>query len=71
MSGEYAPVRDDVNGKMFHPSSVRKCQEPHVIAKYGVGGEANVSVYTCQKCRYKITYDYHGGLGCGFKGRTD
>lgn len=62
----YAPVRDDTNGKMFSQCAMRSCPEPHVIARYGVGGVANVSVYTCRKCRYKVTYKYHGGLGCGY-----
>ena len=64
----YEPVRDDVIGKMFSPCAVRSCQEPHVIKRYGVGGVANVSVWTCRKCKYVKTYKWHGGVGCGYMG---
>lgn len=62
----YAPVRDDVLGEMFTPGCVRSCPEPHVVRRYGVGGVANVSVYTCRKCRYVKTYQWHGGISCGY-----
>lgn len=62
----YEPVRDDVIGKSFSPISVRSCPEPHVIAKFGVGGMANVSVWTCRKCRYARRYKLHGGLNCDY-----
>lgn len=65
-SPEYAPIRDDVIGKMFSPVSVRSCPEPHVIARYGIGGVANVSVWTCKKCRYHRDYKYHGGISCDY-----
>lgn len=64
----YEPVRDDVLGKMFSPCAVRNCPEPHVIKRYGVGGVANVSVWTCRKCKYVKTYKWHGGVGCGYMG---
>lgn len=62
----YEPVRDDVIGKTFTNGAVRSCPEPHVIKRYGVGGVANVSVYTCRKCRYVKNYKYHGGVSCGY-----
>lgn len=49
---KYEPIRCDVTGKMFAPVSVRSCPEPHVIKRYGVGGECKVSVYICRKCRF-------------------
>ena len=61
-------VRDDVLGKMFIQGAVRSCPEPHVIKRYGVGGIANVSVWTCRKCRYVKTYKWHGGVSCGYMG---
>jgi len=64
----YEPVRDDVIGKMFGAGMVRSCPEPHVIRRYGVGGVANVSVWTCRKCKYVKTYKGHGGVGCGYMG---
>lgn len=67
---KYTPVRDDVIGKSFAPCAVRSCPEPHVIARYGVGGVANVSVYTCRKCRHKVEYKYHGGISCGLDERV-
>ena len=63
----YAPVRDDVNGKMFPPICVRSCPHPSVIRKYGIGGKANVSVYTCRRCQFVKTYPYHGGVKCGYE----
>lgn len=62
---KYEPVRCDVTGKMFHYSSVRKCRDEAVIRRYGVGGEANVCVWVCMKCKHAIHYKLHGGVGCG------
>ena len=63
----YEPVRDDVIGKTFTNGAVRSCPEPHVIRKFGVGGLANVSVYTCRRCRYHTEFENLGGVGCGYK----
>ncbi len=63
----YEPIRDDVIGKTFTPGSIRQCPEPHVIKRYGVGGIANVSVYTCRKCRYVINHKWFGGVSCGYE----
>lgn len=65
MSGH---VRCDVTGVAFYPDLVRKCPEPHVIKRFGVGGVANVSIYTCRKCKYAKHYAMHGGLSCGYMG---
>ena len=62
----YAPVRDDITGMMFGSGLVRSCPEPHVIKRYGVGGVANVTVYTCRKCKYGKTYEMHGGVSCNY-----
>lgn len=62
----YAPVRDDVNGKMFSSVCVRSCPHPAVIKKYGVGGKANVSIYTCRRCKYIVVFQHFGGAGCGY-----
>lgn len=64
---KYEPIRDDVIGKMFSPGSVRSCPEPHVIKRYGVGGRANVSVYTCRKCKYHEDVKWFGGVKCGYE----
>ena len=63
---KYEPIRDDVNGNLYSPVSVRSCPEPHVIARYGTGGVANVSVWTCKKCKYRREYEFFGGLGCNY-----
>ena len=63
---KYEPIRDDVIGKRFAPCTIRSCPEPHVIARFGVGGIANVSVHTCRKCKYRKEYKFHGGLGCTY-----
>ena len=62
----YKTVRVDVNGKYFAECLTRPCPHPSVIAKYGVGGVATVSVYTCRKCRYKKEYQFHGGVSCTY-----
>ena len=58
------PVRCDVSGRVFSSSLVRKCRDSAVISQYGVGGEANVSIWICRKCKHAIAYKLHGGLGC-------
>lgn len=63
---KYAPTRDDVNGKMFGSGMMRECPEPHVQKKFGVGGVANVSVWTCRICKYAVKHEFHGGLSCGY-----
>ena len=65
----YKPIRDDVIGKAFSSCAMRRCPHPKVQDKYGVGGVANVSVYTCRKCRYRIEYKLHGGVSCGYMGQ--
>lgn len=62
----YAPVLCNVTGKMFSPCCMRECKEPHVVERYGIGGKAMVSIYVCQKCKYKVTTPYCGALGCGY-----
>lgn len=63
----YEPILDDVIGKLFSPGCVRPCPHPKVIKRYGVGGKANVSVYTCRKCRY-VEKVMGGGVRCGYMG---
>ena len=63
---KYEPVRDDVIGKVFGSGMMRECPEPHVQKRYGVGGIAHVSVYTCRKCKYVKTYPMHGGVSCTY-----
>ena len=63
---KYEPIRCDVTGHMVTPGAIRKCPEPHVIARYGVGGVANVCVHVCRKCKYHVDYKWHGGVGCKY-----
>lgn len=63
---KYAPIRDDVIGKEFAPCCMRSCPHPNVIRRYGVGGKANVSVYTCRKCRFVVKEKLYGGVSCGY-----
>lgn len=63
----YEPILDDVIGKLFSPGCVRSCPHPKVIKRYGVGGKANVSVYTCRKCQY-VEKVMGGGVRCGYMG---
>lgn len=66
MEKKYEPVRDDVIGKTFSHGSVRSCPHPGVIKRFGMGGVANVSVWTCRKCRYVIKHKWIGGVSCGY-----
>ena len=63
---EYRTVRDDVLGREFAAVSVRSCPHPQVIKRYGTGGVANVSVYTCKKCRFHEEFPLHYGVGCAY-----
>lgn len=58
------PIRCDIDGKEYH--NCRPCPEPHVIARYGVGGVANVSYWVCKKCKYHAEYKWHGGVSCTY-----
>ena len=58
------PVRCDVTGKVFSSSMIRKCRDNAVIRRYGVGGEVNVRVWACRRCKHAIRFQFHGGLGC-------
>lgn len=60
------PIRDDVIGKAFPRCAMRSCPEPHVIKRYGVGGTANVSVYTCRRCKYHRSHPLHFGVSCAY-----
>lgn len=60
-------IRDDVIGREFASCLMRSCPEPHVIQRFGVGGEAHVSVYTCRRCKYSKRYKLHSGVGCGYE----
>lgn len=59
-------VRDDVIGKEFASCCVRACPHPKVIKKYGVGGVANVSVYTCRRCLFAKKHPLVFGVICGY-----
>ena len=61
-----APVRDDVIGKSFAPCCMRSCPHPKVIQKFGLGGVANVSIYTCRRCKYHRTHKLHFGVSCAY-----
>ena len=58
------PIRCDISGIYFHPCAIRECHDEAVARRYGVGGTAHVSIWVCRKCRHKIEYKYHGGVGC-------
>lgn len=60
----YEPIRDDVIGKRFAPICMRSCPHPKVIAKFGVGGVANVSVYTCRRCQFSRREKLFDGYRC-------
>lgn len=59
-------IRDDVIGKEFAACAVRPCPEPHVIKRFGLGGIANVSIYTCRKCKYHSEHPLGIGVKCDY-----
>ena len=61
---ESKPIRCDITRKQFYHGCVRKCRDEAVVRRYGVGGECNVSVWVCGRCRHAVRYPFHGGLGC-------
>ena len=67
----YEPIMCDVLLKQFSTRMVRQCPHPKVIERYGTGGVANVSIYVCQKCMYKRTFQYCGAIGCSYENRSD
>lgn len=56
-----------VLNRMYASCSVRSCPHPAVIAKYGNGGAATVSIYTCRKCKYVERARLYEGYGCSYK----
>jgi len=60
-------VRCDVTGYTFPAVSVQECPEPAVIRRYGTGGQADVSIWVCRKCKHAIHYQFFGGIRCGLK----
>lgn len=60
-------VRDDVIGVRFPRDAVRSCPHPAVIKRYGTGGVANVSAWTCSKCRFGVRTKYCGLWGCEYE----
>lgn len=62
----YEPIRDEVIGKSFAPCCIRACPHPKVIERFGVGGVAHVSIYTCKRCEHHTEFKFHGGVGCAY-----
>ena len=60
-------TRDDVIGREFVECAMRSCPHPKVIEKFGVGGVANVSIYTCKRCRHHEEVPFVGGIKCGYE----
>ena len=46
----------------YYPSCVRECPHPAVRKVYG----ETICIYCCRGCKYKVTYEGYGGLGCGY-----
>ena len=63
---EHGRVRDDVIGREFAACAMRSCPHPTVIRKFGLGGVANVSVWTCKRCRFHTEFPLHFGIGCNY-----
>ena len=66
----YEPIFDDVLHRRFAPVTMRSCPDEAVIRMYGTGGKAMVSIYVCKRCKNKITFQFHGGIGCGLETRV-
>lgn len=59
-------IMDDVAGMTFAKCAMRSCPHPSVIRQFGTNGVANVSVYTCHRCKHRIESRYCGGVKCGY-----
>ncbi len=64
---EHWAARDDVIGKEFASCLMRPCPHPKVIKRFGVGGVANVSVYTCRRCKYHQIQPLFLGVSCVYE----
>lgn len=61
-------IMDSVDGNYYREESVRQCPHPGIIKKYGqISGVVNIHFTRCRKCKYAITFRYHGGVKCGYK----
>lgn len=63
---KYHPIMDEVIGKEFAPCCMRACPHPAVIRRFGIGGVANVSVYTCRKCKHHVVSQFRVGESCSY-----
>lgn len=59
-------IRDDVIGKSFASCCMRECPHPKVIQRFGLGGVANVSYYTCKRCKFHREHPLHFGVSCEY-----
>ena len=62
----YGSEIDNVLGKPFAVCTTRKCPHPKIIERFGIGGTATVSIYTCKRCHWHKEYPYHGGISCEY-----
>lgn len=60
-------VRDDVTGREYVACAVRSCPHPAVIRRYGTGGVAKVTWYTCRKCHYGEKNKFDSGVRCSYE----
>ncbi|MBR3164844.1 MAG: hypothetical protein IKF16_01540 [Lachnospiraceae bacterium] len=62
-------LADAVSGHQFWSSQMRECPHPGIRKKYqSIIGQCYVSVWTCKsKCKYAVTFPYHGGVACGYE----
>ena len=68
--------RCDVTLKMWRDSLITECHEPHMAAKFGHGGTANVCIYICmgmgshsgkrRPCKYAIKPERIDGVICTY-----
>ncbi len=62
----HGKVLDVVLNLQFADCAVRECPHPGVIKRYGTGGIATVSIYTCKKCKFSEKAQWYGGWRCGY-----
>lgn len=61
-------LTDSIDGKQYRADSMMKCPWPAMIRKYGyISGEVYIHHLRCKgKCKYAITFQFHGGVRCGY-----
>lgn len=67
-SRQHEKLMDSIDGKKYRADSMLRCPWPAMIKKYGyITGEVYIHHLRCKgKCKYAVTFPFHGGVKCGY-----